>query len=79
MVLSVKLQNSRIKKKLPDPSEKSQKSLMKGQEYQWCEPSQLWHRKPAGTGVQLKTPRRKNSSLLTVHLTRRTGKKLESS
>lgn len=59
MVLSVKLQNSRIKKKLPDPSEKSQKSHMKGQEYQWCEPSQLWHRKPAGTGVQLKTPRRK--------------------
>lgn len=36
MVLSVRLQSSRIKKKFQDPSEKSQKSHMKGQEYQWC-------------------------------------------
>lgn len=62
MVLSVRLQSSRIKKKFQDPSEKSQKSHMKGQEYQWCGTFQLQPRKPAGAGVQIKTPKRKNSS-----------------
>lgn len=73
-MLSVRLQSSRIKKKFQDPSEKSQKSHMKGRNTSGVGLFNYSPRSQQALEYRLKFLREKNSFWLTVHLARWTGK-----